>query len=114
MSKDAIWIVLACWFASTIIGPLVMSSLDRLYSEKIDFAVLLSIKLLKATLNRTIQVIIVVFLLPQLLFVLVISRVKSTSVHNFLQRTKMNELTKELFRNDFSTIKFIKFFYSAM
>lgn len=114
MSHDALWIVLGCWFASTIVGPLIMSSLDRLYSDKIDLTVSLFIRFAKSLLNNTFHIIVIVFLLPQLAFTFSISKVKSTAVQRFLKETKMNELPNELFRKDFSIIKFFKFFYGII
>lgn len=114
MAHNTLFLLILGWVCSTIILPLLLKSVERIYSDKIDMLVLFLIRLTSRLISLSIQATLIIILLPQLVFTYFLIKSNSTHVQEFIAKTELDKIQEHLFTLDFSVKKFMIFFYTQI
>ena len=85
-----------------VLLPLFVRSLDRVYGIKVDKALVASVSFGRLILKRIFQSVIVVFFLPMIILVKLLSQVKRGNIQSLLLRTGLSQFVELCFSRNFT------------
>jgi len=110
MRTSTIAIVICLWFASNMVAPLVIRSVDRLYGKQLDAVLRRVISCLGILFNQFVRLAVLIYFAPLILLVRILIASRNQWLQAILGKMQWPHFLDLLFRKSFSVRLLIRFF----